>query len=89
MDNCISCLKNECDTLTLIYKYFRSFLHRHDEAFSTEPLKNAGKGAPLGFYHVQNVSAHTHRGTLKLSFDSYIVTKFGHSTFFTVCADFS
>lgn len=33
-----------------------SFLHRHDEAFSTEPLKNAGKGAPLGFYHVQNVS---------------------------------
>lgn len=36
-----------------------SFLHRHDEAFSTEPLKNAGKGAPLGFYHVQNVSANT------------------------------
>lgn len=33
-----------------------SFLHRHDEAFSTEPLKNTGKGAPLGFYHVQNVS---------------------------------
>ncbi|TWW56531.1 Kinesin-like protein KIF1B [Takifugu flavidus] len=31
-----------------------NFLHRHDEAFSTEPLKNAGKGAPLGFYHVQN-----------------------------------
>lgn len=36
-----------------------SFLHRHDEAFSTEPLKNTGKGAPLGFYHVQNVSVHT------------------------------
>lgn len=34
-----------------------SFLHRHDEAFSTEPLKNTGKGSPLGFYHVQNVSA--------------------------------
>ena len=33
-----------------------SFLHRHDEAFSTEPLKNTGKGPPLGFYHVQNVS---------------------------------
>ncbi|MEQ2275830.1 Kinesin-like protein kif1b, partial [Xenotaenia resolanae] len=31
-----------------------NFLHRHDEAFSTEPLKNTGKGAPLGFYHVQN-----------------------------------
>lgn len=38
---------------------FFSFLHRHDEAFSTEPLKNAGKGAPLGFYHVQNVGAET------------------------------
>uniref|UniRef100_A0A7N6BSR0 plus-end-directed kinesin ATPase n=1 Tax=Anabas testudineus TaxID=64144 RepID=A0A7N6BSR0_ANATE len=37
-----------------------NFLHRHDEAFSTEPLKNTGKGAPLGFYHVQNVSAYTH-----------------------------
>lgn len=32
-----------------------SFLHRHDEAFSTEPLKNGGKSHPLGFYHVQNV----------------------------------
>lgn len=32
-----------------------NFLHRHDEAFSTEPLKNTGKGPPLGFYHVQNV----------------------------------
>ncbi|RUS83751.1 hypothetical protein EGW08_008502 [Elysia chlorotica] len=33
-----------------------NFLHRHDEAFSTEPLKNSGKGKgpPLGFYHVQN-----------------------------------
>nr|CAB3259092.1 kinesin-like protein KIF1B [Phallusia mammillata] len=31
-----------------------NFLHRRDEAFSTEPLKNTGKGAPLGFYHVQN-----------------------------------
>lgn len=36
---------------------FSSFLHRHDEAFSTEPVKNTGKGTPLGFYHVQNVSA--------------------------------
>ena len=32
-----------------------NFLHRHDEAFSTEPLKNTGKSPPLGFYHVQNV----------------------------------
>lgn len=34
----------------------RSFLHRHDEAFSTEPVKNTGKGNPPGFYHLQNVS---------------------------------
>ena len=33
-----------------------NFLHRHDEAFSTEPLKNNGRGSPLGFYHVQNLS---------------------------------
>lgn len=32
-----------------------SFLHRHDDAFSTEPVKNCGKGTPVGFYHVQNV----------------------------------
>lgn len=32
-----------------------NFLHRHDEAFSTEPLKNNGRGSPLGFYHVQNL----------------------------------
>lgn len=44
------------DGPTLCYFCF-SFLHRHDEAFSTEPVKNTGKGAPLGFYHVQNVSA--------------------------------
>lgn len=34
-----------------------SFLHRHDEAFSTEPVKNTGKGNPPGFYHLQNVSS--------------------------------
>uniref|UniRef100_A0A8K9WM62 plus-end-directed kinesin ATPase n=1 Tax=Oncorhynchus mykiss TaxID=8022 RepID=A0A8K9WM62_ONCMY len=32
-----------------------NFIHCHDEAFSTEPLKNTGRGPPLGFYHVQNV----------------------------------
>ncbi|KAK9515469.1 hypothetical protein VZT92_026115 [Zoarces viviparus] len=56
-----------------------NFLHRHDEAFSTEPLKNIGKGAPLGFYHVQNVSVEVTE-----SFIEYIKTKpivfevFGH-----------
>uniref|UniRef100_A0A8C4NH62 Uncharacterized protein n=1 Tax=Eptatretus burgeri TaxID=7764 RepID=A0A8C4NH62_EPTBU len=33
-----------------------NFIHRQDECFSTEPLKNAGRGPPLGFYHVQNIS---------------------------------
>ena len=33
-----------------------SFVNRHDEAFSTEPLKNTGKGASLNFYHVQNIT---------------------------------
>ena len=35
---------------------FHSFVNRHDEAFSTEPLKNPGKGASLNFYHVQNIT---------------------------------
>ncbi|TRZ03736.1 hypothetical protein DNTS_009734, partial [Danionella cerebrum] len=56
-----------------------NFLHRHDEAFSTEPLKNTGKGAPLGFYHVQNISVEVTE-----SFIEYIKTNpivfevFGH-----------
>ena len=33
-----------------------SFVHRHDESFSTEPLKNCGQSSCLGFYHIQNVS---------------------------------
>uniref|UniRef100_A0A4W5LLM2 plus-end-directed kinesin ATPase n=1 Tax=Hucho hucho TaxID=62062 RepID=A0A4W5LLM2_9TELE len=47
-----------------------NFLHRHDEAFSTEPLKNTGKGTPLGFYHVQNISVEVTE-----SFIEYIKTK--------------
>uniref|UniRef100_A0A9J2PZ47 Kinesin-like protein unc-104 n=2 Tax=Ascaris TaxID=6251 RepID=A0A9J2PZ47_ASCLU len=31
-----------------------NFLHRHDEAFSTEPMKNSPK-CPLTFNHVQNI----------------------------------
>ncbi|XP_068453451.1 kinesin-like protein KIF1B isoform X3 [Clinocottus analis] len=56
-----------------------NFMHRHDEAFSTEPLKNTGKGAPLGFYHVQNISVEVTE-----SFIEYIKSKpivfevFGH-----------
>ncbi|XP_077168436.1 kinesin-like protein KIF1B isoform X5 [Paroedura picta] len=56
-----------------------NFLHRHDEAFSTEPLKNNGRGTALGFYHVQNISVEVTE-----SFVEYIKTKpivfevFGH-----------
>ncbi|XP_044137995.1 kinesin-like protein KIF1B isoform X12 [Bufo gargarizans] len=56
-----------------------NFLHRHDEAFSTEPLKNNGRGNPLGFYHVQNIAVEVTE-----SFTEYIKTKpivfevFGH-----------
>ncbi|XP_060574744.1 kinesin-like protein unc-104 isoform X4 [Ruditapes philippinarum] len=56
-----------------------NFLHRHDEAFSTEPLKNTGKGPPLGFYHVQNFTV-----TVTKSFIDYIKNQpvvfevFGH-----------
>ncbi|KAI1890835.1 hypothetical protein AGOR_G00157700 [Albula goreensis] len=56
-----------------------NFLHGHDEAFSTEPLKNSGKGSPLGFYHVQNIAV-----DVTESFIEYIKTKpivfevFGH-----------
>ncbi|XP_062889419.1 kinesin-like protein KIF1B isoform X4 [Mobula hypostoma] len=56
-----------------------NFLHRHDEAFSTEPLKNGGRGTPLGFYHVQNIAVEVTE-----SFVEYIKVKpivfevFGH-----------
>lgn len=33
-----------------------NFLHKHDEAFSTEQIKNTGKGPPPGFYRIQNIS---------------------------------
>lgn len=55
-----------------------SFLHKHEEAFSTEPVKNSGS-APLGFYHVQNVTV-----TVTKSFIEYLKTQpimfkiFGH-----------
>ncbi|XP_050411558.1 kinesin-like protein unc-104 isoform X2 [Patella vulgata] len=56
-----------------------NFLHRHDEAFSTEPLRNTGKGPSLGFYHVQNFTV-----SVTKSFIDYIKSQplvfevFGH-----------
>ena len=38
------------------FLFYFSFINRKDEAFSTEPIKNTGRGTPLNFYHVQNVS---------------------------------
>lgn len=32
-----------------------NFLHRNNEAFSTEPIENNSKAPPLGFFHIQNV----------------------------------
>uniref|UniRef100_A0A7N6BVG7 plus-end-directed kinesin ATPase n=1 Tax=Anabas testudineus TaxID=64144 RepID=A0A7N6BVG7_ANATE len=68
-----------------------NFIHRHDEAFSTEPLKNTGRGPPLGFYHVQNIAVEVTK-----SFIDYIKTQpivfevFGHyqkQPFLPLCKD--
>ncbi|KAK7066390.1 hypothetical protein SK128_027888, partial [Halocaridina rubra] len=56
-----------------------NFLHRHDEAFSTEPIKNTGKGPPLGFYHVQNITVTVTRAFLDYIKSQPIVFEvFGH-----------
>nr|XP_046156954.1 kinesin-like protein KIF1A isoform X7 [Oncorhynchus gorbuscha] len=65
-----------------------NFIHRHDEAFSTEPLKNTGRGPPLGFYHVQNIAVEVTK-----SFVDYVKTQpvvfevFGHYQKQPVCKD--
>uniref|UniRef100_F6Q5L9 Kinesin-like protein unc-104 n=1 Tax=Ciona intestinalis TaxID=7719 RepID=F6Q5L9_CIOIN len=56
-----------------------NFLNRHEESFSTEPLKNTGKGAPLGFYHVQNVCVKvTQRFIDYISTQPLVFEVFGH-----------
>ena len=56
-----------------------NFLHRFDEAFSTEPIKNTGSGPAPGFFRIQNVSV-----TVTQSFIQYLRTQpilfevFGH-----------
>lgn len=47
-----------------------NFLHLGDEAFSTESIKNTGKGRPPGFYRVQNITV-----TATRSFVDYIRTQ--------------
>nr|CAD7259358.1 unnamed protein product [Timema shepardi] len=56
-----------------------NFLHRHDEAFSTEPVKNTGKGTPLGFYHVQNITVTVTKSFLDyLKCQPVVFEVFGH-----------
>ncbi|XP_062559915.1 kinesin-like protein unc-104 isoform X2 [Armigeres subalbatus] len=56
-----------------------NFLHRHEEAFSTEPVKNSGSGAPLGFYHVQNITVPVTKSFVEYLKTQPIVFKvFGH-----------
>uniref|UniRef100_A0A3B3UYK5 plus-end-directed kinesin ATPase n=1 Tax=Poecilia latipinna TaxID=48699 RepID=A0A3B3UYK5_9TELE len=56
-----------------------NFIHRHDEAFSTEPLKNTGRGPPLGFYHVQNIKVEVTKSFLEYIKTQPIVFEvFGH-----------
>ncbi|XP_026556889.1 kinesin-like protein KIF1A isoform X3 [Pseudonaja textilis] len=56
-----------------------NFIHRHDEAFSTEPLKNTGRGPPLGFYHVQNVAVEVTKSFIEYIKSQPIVFEvFGH-----------
>ncbi|XP_037705105.1 kinesin-like protein KIF1A isoform X24 [Choloepus didactylus] len=56
-----------------------NFIHRHDEAFSTEPLKNTGRGPPLGFYHVQNIAVEVTKSFVEYIRSQPIVFEvFGH-----------
>ncbi|XP_034493090.2 kinesin-like protein KIF1A isoform X8 [Marmota flaviventris] len=56
-----------------------NFIHRHDEAFSTEPLKNTGRGPPLGFYHVQNIAVEVTKSFIEYIRSQPIVFEvFGH-----------
>ncbi|XP_059023471.1 kinesin-like protein KIF1A isoform X16 [Mustela nigripes] len=56
-----------------------NFIHRHDEAFSTEPLKNTGRGPPLGFYHVQNIAVEVTKSFIEYIKSQPIVFEvFGH-----------
>uniref|UniRef100_A0A0A9X260 Kinesin-like protein unc-104 n=2 Tax=Lygus hesperus TaxID=30085 RepID=A0A0A9X260_LYGHE len=56
-----------------------NFLNRHDEAFSTEPVKNTGKNNPLQFYHVQNITVSVTKSFLEYMKTQPIVFEvFGH-----------
>ncbi|XP_077390208.1 kinesin-like protein KIF1A isoform X4 [Festucalex cinctus] len=68
-----------------------NFIHRHDEAFSTEPLKNTGRGPPLGFYHVQNIAVEVTKSFVDyISIQPIVFEVFGHyqkQAFLPLCKD--
>ena len=53
-----------------------NFMHRINEAYSTELMQNSSKGPSLGFFHIQNVIAFKHAKILFLNF------KIFHSKFY-------
>ncbi|XP_061834347.2 kinesin-like protein KIF1A isoform X12 [Nerophis lumbriciformis] len=68
-----------------------NFIHRHDEAFSTEPLKNTGWGPPLGFYHVQNIAVEVTKSLVDyIKTQPLVFEVFGHyqkQPFLPLCKD--
>ncbi|XP_061894671.1 kinesin-like protein KIF1A isoform X3 [Entelurus aequoreus] len=68
-----------------------NFIHRHDEAFSTEPLKNTGRGPPLGFYHVQNIAVEVTKSLVDyIKTQPLVFEVFGHyqkQPFLPLCKD--
>jgi kinesin family member 1 len=56
-----------------------NFLHRHDEAFSTEPIKNTGKGPSPGFFRAQNIKVKVTKSFIEyLQFHPILIEIFGH-----------
>jgi len=65
-----------------------NFLNHHNEAFSTEPLKNTGNSAPLGFYHVQNINVKvTEKFVEYITNEPLVFEVFGHFTKHPLHAD--
>ncbi len=56
-----------------------NFMHKINEAFSTEPIKNSGKGPPLGFFHIQNFSVVVTRSLIDyLTYQPLMFEVLGH-----------
>lgn len=56
-----------------------NFLHQHDETFSTEPIKNTGKGPPPGFFRKQNIIVNVTKSFIEyLKYYPLFFEVFGH-----------